>query len=79
MVVVEEDEELMGLFDLVDQHLLQQVVGKTDYLQGLGATQLQGGQLVIRDPFLGRLSRLALQNFKALFGDSLHTLACTHI
>jgi hypothetical protein len=79
VVFVEQEEELVGLVDLVDQHLLQQVVGQTDYLDGLGAAQLQGGQLAIRDPFLGGLGRLALQDFQALLGDSLHALACAHI
>jgi hypothetical protein len=52
VVFIEEDEELMRLVDLVDEYLLEEVVGETDYFQRLGAAELQGGQLAVGDPLL---------------------------
>lgn len=52
MVFIEEDEELMRLVDLIDEHLLEEEVGQTHYLHGFGAAQMQGGEFTVSYPLL---------------------------
>lgn len=69
----------MVLVHLVDEHLLQHVVGEADDLQGLGVAQVQGRDLAVRYPFLGGLRGFALEDLEAFLNDLLRIFCRSHL
>ena len=66
IVLEQEKEQLVVSLQLVDQHLLQHVIRKTDDLQGLNIAQCERGDLSIRNPLLRGLVGLGTQYLDAL-------------
>lgn len=69
----------MVLVELVDQHFLQHVIREADHLQGLRVAQVQGGDLAFRDPFLGGLSGLTLEDLQAFLNYLLRIFCRSHL